>query len=246
MAPRLRAAEEALALLARAARLVSRPLRAGADRPPGGRSSSRRAYRIIRPSLRRCTGTRRSCPPRSSRCGPCWASALQRSGKIVGRGCERVRRGAREQPHRTSWCHRPRRREWRVVAPDHGGLCDLSGVGCRALRPPAGRGGPRPGLIGAPPGRTADAGALGGTMAPCLATASACTATRSCVSDSRRDRDRRCAQAARRRHDRDDVRGSRRRPRRKPGRHPEAALRLRRRRRSFRRSINPRDHAVIR
>jgi primosomal protein N' (replication factor Y) len=133
MAPRLRAGEEALALIARAARLVSRSHR-GSSAPPGAplvvqtrmpehpaiQSAVRADPSILEQSEREVrTGLR--LPPFtalariSGASADAYVSSLQASagaGSLLANGVE---------------IHGPHEGEWRVVGQDHKPLCDFLG-----------------------------------------------------------------------------------------------------------------------
>ncbi len=125
MAPRLRAAEEALALLARAARLVARSSR-GPDRAPGGplvvqtRMPEHPAIASAvhaDPSLL----DREEIEVRSMLGLPPFSALARVSGEAADRYGEALRATAPD----TVSVVGPDEGEWRVVAPDHDRLCDL-------------------------------------------------------------------------------------------------------------------------
>ena len=134
LAPRLRAAEEAMALLARAARLVARSV--SHERAPGGPlvvqtripehpaiASAVRADPAILAGDELEVRTMLNLPP---------FSALARvSGAAAEIYCEELRARA---PGEVAVIG-PDRGQWRVVAPDHEGLCDL----LASVSRPAGR-----------------------------------------------------------------------------------------------------------
>jgi primosomal protein N' (replication factor Y) len=125
MAPRLRAAEEALALLARAARLVSRSAR-HPDSPPGAPlvvqtrmpehpaiASAVHADPSLLANAELEVRTALELPP---------VSALAR---LTGAAADSYGAGLRVSAPPTVDVSGPYEGEWRIVAPDHQTLCDL-------------------------------------------------------------------------------------------------------------------------
>jgi primosomal protein N' (replication factor Y) len=135
LAPRLRAAEEALALLARASRLVSRSAR-GPGRVPGGAvvvqtrmpehatvSSAVRADPALLSDTETTIRTDLGLPPFSALARISGASAEAYCSELVGAAPLGI------------GVFGPTEGEWRVVAPDHSMLCDL----LASVRRPAGK-----------------------------------------------------------------------------------------------------------
>jgi primosomal protein N' (replication factor Y) len=125
MAPRLRAGEESLALLARASRMVARSAR-GSDRPPGGPLvvqtripdhpavvSAVHGDPSILASEEREVRSMLALPP---------FSALAR---LSGEASSAYGGALREHAPPNVAVIGPDEGEWRVVAPDHDRLCDL-------------------------------------------------------------------------------------------------------------------------
>jgi primosomal protein N' (replication factor Y) len=125
MAPRLRAAEEALALLARAARLVSRSAR-GPDRPPGGPlvvQTRMPDHPVIAAAVHADAALLASeeLEVRSMLGLPPFSALARLSGQAAGAYGEALRATAAD----TVDVIGPDEGEWRIVAPDHRQLCDL-------------------------------------------------------------------------------------------------------------------------
>ena len=125
MAPRLRAAEEALGLLARAARLVSRSSR-GSDAPPG-------APLIVQtrmpdhPAIASAVHADPSLLAREeleirTTLGLPPFSALAR---LSGAAADSYGSALRESAPPSVEVSGPHEQQWRIVAPDHQTLCDL-------------------------------------------------------------------------------------------------------------------------
>ena len=243
LAPRFRAAEQALALLARAARLVSRRRRCGRRRPgpgscgrpdPPAPSPCPRRRRVGRSRRARRRGVRGASGPRPS--------PLQRAGGGVGPGRRRLRR----RP-----CGPPRPTTVEVSGPVDGSVVGAGARPRRAVRPPGG-GAP---AAGSAPGRGRPGAVLSAPRSPRVGRGRGAgrrmpryhgrhvevrhpsvRRPRAAPAGGRGRRHRRDAQAARRRHGPDHVRGTRRGPGRAPGRCAEAHVRLRHRRRRRARS----------
>jgi primosomal protein N' (replication factor Y) len=135
MAPRLRAAEEAMALLVRAARLVSRSVR-GPDRAPGAPivvQTRMPDHPVITSVLHADPSllAHEELEVRSMLGLPPFTALARVSGQAAGTYCDALRENARDPVEVIG----PVDGEWRVVAPDHDRLCDLLASVAR----PAGR-----------------------------------------------------------------------------------------------------------